>query len=55
VAPVVDGLCALQTSDGSWHPGGVYETVPGETFEPRIDITSEFVALQSEMGIITGA
>jgi hypothetical protein len=54
-APVIDGLCALQTPDGSWHPGGVYEMAPGESVEPRIDITSEFVALQSEMGIITSA
>jgi hypothetical protein len=46
---VIDGLCALQCGDGSWNAEGVYEAQPSAEAGPRIDVTSEFVALLSFM------
>lgn len=49
VDAVVEGLCALQCGDGSWNAEGVYEAKPEGTEESRLDVTSEFVALLSQM------
>jgi hypothetical protein len=46
---VIDGLCSLQCGDGSWNAEGVYEAQPSANAGPRIDVTSEFVALLSFM------
>ncbi len=51
VEAVVDGLCALQCGDGSWNAEGVYEADPSNSAVARIDVTSEFVALLSLMGM----
>jgi len=46
---VIDGLCGLQCGDCSWNAEGVYEAHPAADAAPRIDVTSEFVALLSFM------
>jgi hypothetical protein len=46
---VIKGLCSLQCGDGSWNAEGVYEAQPSADAGPRIDVTSEFVALLSFM------
>jgi hypothetical protein len=53
VEAVVDGLCALQCGDGSWNVEGVYEAKPESTPETRMDVTAEFVALLSQMKMVT--
>ena len=49
IEKVIDGLCGLQCGDGSWNAEGVYEAQPSADAGPRIDVTSEFVALLSFM------
>lgn len=54
VEAVVDGLCAIQCGDGSWNTEGVYEDRPEGSAETRLDVTSEFVALLSQMKEVEG-
>jgi len=49
VAQVSSGLAALQNDDGSWLVTGVYGGASAPADSSTIDITSEFVALQSFM------
>jgi hypothetical protein len=51
---VIDGLCSLQCGDGSWNAEGLYQAQPSADAIPRIDVTSEFVALLSFMETTPG-
>jgi hypothetical protein len=55
VQQVTDGLCALQNDDGSWLATGVYGGASAEADSVTIDVTSEFVALQSFMAEVPNA
>ncbi len=52
---VSKGLAALQNDDGSWLVTGVYGGATADADSATIDITSEFVALQSFMAQIPNA
>ena len=47
------GQRAMQCGDGSWNAEGVYEAKPEATEESRLDVTSEFVALLSQMKAVS--
>lgn len=52
VEAVIRGLGALQCGDGSWNGEGVYDAQPDPASAvARIDVTAEFVALLSIMGM----
>jgi hypothetical protein len=55
VEAVMRGLAALQNDDGSWLVTGVYGGASAEADSATIDITSEFVALQSFMAQVGNA
>lgn len=48
---VVGGLTALQNDDGSWLATGVYGGASAASDSVTLDVTSEFVTLQSFMGL----
>ncbi len=52
VEQVSSGLAALQNDDGSWLVTGVYGGASAAADSLTLDITSEFVALQSFMGVL---
>lgn len=52
VHQVSAGLMALQNDDGSWLATGVYGGAAAEADSVTIDVTSEFVTLQSFMGTV---
>jgi len=55
VGAVARGLAALQNDDGSWLVTGVYGGASAEADSATIDITSEFVALQSFLAQVGNA
>ncbi len=52
VHQVSSGLIALQNDDGSWLATGVYGGATAEADSVTLDVTSEFVTLQSFMGMV---
>ena len=52
VHQVAAGRLALQNDDGSWLATGVYGGAAAEADSVTIDVTSEFVTLQSFMGTV---
>ena len=52
VEQVVAGLGALQNDDGSWLATGVYGGANAAADSVTLDVTSEFVTLQSFMGLV---
>lgn len=52
VEQVSSGLAALQNDDGSWLVTGVYGGASAAADSLTLDITPEFVALQSFMGVL---
>jgi len=52
VEQVVAGLGGLQNGNGSWLATGVYGGANAAADSVTLDVTSEFVTLQSFMGLV---